>query len=46
MNTATSVLPSSYVICAYVRLSIEDEDVGGLKVERGSISAQRKLIHR
>ena len=46
MNTATSVLPSSYVICAYVRLSIEDEDVGGLKVESGSISAQRKLIHR
>ena len=46
MNTATNMLPSSYVICAYVRLSIEDGDVGGLKVESGSISAQRKLIHR
>lgn len=46
MNAETTMLPPTYVICAYVRLSVEDEDVGELKVESGSISAQRKLIHR
>lgn len=34
-----------YTICAYMRLSSEDSDIFGRKVESGSITAQRQLIH-
>ena len=36
-----------YVICLYVRLSIEDDDVSGsaFKKESGSITTQRALLH-
>ena len=36
-----------YVICLYVRLSIEDDDVSGsaFKTESGSITTQRALLH-
>ncbi len=44
MREQGSVLPASYTICAYMRLSNEDEDVFGLKVESGSITSQRRLI--
>lgn len=33
-----------YTICAYMRLSDEDSDVFGRKVESGSITSQRRLI--
>ena len=33
-----------YTICAYMRLSSEDNDIFGRKVESGSITAQRQLI--
>lgn len=33
-----------YTICAYMRLSNEDRDVFGRKVESGSITSQRRLI--
>lgn len=33
-----------YTICAYMRLSDEDRDVFGRKVESGSITSQRRLI--
>lgn len=33
-----------YTICAYMRLSTEDSDIFGRKVESGSISSQRRLI--
>ena len=39
-----SKLPSTYTICAYMRLSKEDSDVFGRKIESGSISSQRRLI--
>ena len=35
---------SNYTICAYMRLSDEDRDVFGRKVESGSITSQRRLI--
>ena len=38
------MLPADYTICAYVRLSTEDDDISGFKVESGSITSQRKLI--
>jgi len=36
-----------YVICLYIRLSIEDDDVSGnpFKKESGSITTQRALLH-
>lgn len=36
-----------YVVCLYVRLSIEDDDVSGgaFKTESGSITTQRALLH-
>lgn len=36
-----------YVICFYIRLSIEDNDVSGnsYKTESGSITTQRALLH-
>ena len=37
-------LPASYVVCMYVRLSIEDSDTGPGKKESNSITAQRQLI--
>ena len=37
-------LPASYVVCMYVRLSIEDSDTGPGKAESNSITAQRQLI--
>ena len=33
-----------YTICAYMRLSDEDRDVFGRKIESGSITSQRHLI--
>ena len=33
-----------YTICAYMRLSSEDSDIFGRKVESGSITSQRRLI--
>ena len=33
------VLPASYVVCMYVRLSIEDSDTGSGKKESNSITA-------
>ncbi|MCR5025422.1 MAG: recombinase family protein, partial [Lachnospiraceae bacterium] len=33
-----------YTVCAYMRLSDEDRDVFGRKVESGSITSQRRLI--
>ena len=33
-----------YTICAYMRLSDEDRDVFGRKVESSSITSQRRLI--
>lgn len=39
-----NVLPATYTICAYMRLSVEDRDVFGRKVESGSITSQRRLI--
>ena len=33
-----------YTICAYMRLSQEDDDIFGRKVESGSITAQRQMI--
>lgn len=33
-----------YTICAYMRLSQEDDDVFGRKVESGSITSQRRMI--
>lgn len=40
------ILPSSYTVCIYVRLSEEDDDLGRneKKDESGSITAQRQLI--
>ncbi|MBR5419620.1 MAG: recombinase family protein [Lachnospiraceae bacterium] len=38
------VLPADYTICAYARLSLEDEDKSEFKVESGSITSQRRLI--
>ncbi len=32
-------------IAMYIRLSNDDDDIGGKKIESNSISAQRKLIH-
>lgn len=34
----------NYTICAYMRLSDEDRDIFGRKVESGSITSQRRLI--
>ena len=39
-----SVLPASYTVCIYVRLSIEDADTDEVKTESNSITAQRQLI--
>ena len=39
-----NVLPATYTICAYMRISVEDRDVFGRKVESGSITSQRRLI--
>ena len=33
-----------YTICAYMRLSTEDSDIFGRKIESGSITAQRQMI--
>lgn len=33
-----------YTICAYMRLSQEDDDVFGRKIESGSITSQRRMI--
>lgn len=33
----------NYTICAYMRLSKEDSDVFGRKIESGSISSQRSI---
>lgn len=35
---------NNYTICAYMRLSDEDRDIFGRKVESGSITSQRQLI--
>ena len=35
---------NNYTICAYMRLSSEDSDIFGRKVESGSITSQRRLI--
>lgn len=35
---------ANYTICAYMRLSQEDSDVFGRKIESGSITSQRRLI--
>ncbi len=35
---------SDYTVCAYMRLSDEDRDIFGRKVESGSITSQRRLI--
>ena len=40
----TGAIPADYTICAYMRLSNEDRDVFGRKVESGSITSQRSLI--
>ena len=39
-----AVLPENYVVCIYVRLSIEDADTDEVKTESNSITAQRQLI--
>ena len=39
-----TVLPVNYVVCIYVRLSIEDADTDEVKTESNSITAQRQLI--
>lgn len=44
MREKTAALPAGYTICAYMRLSNEDRDVFGRKVESGSITSQRRLI--
>ena len=44
MSEKAAVLPAGYTICAYMRLSNEDRDVFGRKVESGSITSQRRLI--
>lgn len=43
MYAAGNVADKEYVICLYVRLSIEDDDVSGspYKTESGSITTQR-----
>lgn len=38
------ILPSDYVVCIYVRLSVEDADTDEVKTESNSITAQRQLI--
>ena len=40
------ILPSSYTVCIYVRLSQEDDDLvrNDKKDESGSITSQRQLI--
>ncbi|MCI8627728.1 MAG: recombinase family protein [Lachnospiraceae bacterium] len=47
MYTAGNVADNEYVVCLYVRLSIEDADVFGstYKTESGSITTQRALLH-
>lgn len=47
MYAAGNVTDKDYVICLYVRLSIEDDDVSGspYKTESGSITTQRALLH-
>ena len=44
MREKTAALSVGYTICAYMRLSNEDRDVFGRKVESGSITSQRRLI--
>lgn len=46
-NAAERKRIQEYVICLYIRLSIEDEDIQGnaYKTERGSITTQRVLLH-
>ena len=39
-----AILPSDYVVCIYVRLSVEDADTDEVKTESNSITAQRQLI--
>ena len=45
--TGSMTAKKEYVICLYVRLSIEDDDVSGsaFKTESGSITTQRALLH-
>ena len=43
MRKKTAALSVGYTICAYMRLSNEDRDVFGRKVESGSITSQRRL---
>ena len=46
MADKNKVLPASYTVCLYVRLSVEDSDLldSPVKDESGSITAQRQLI--
>lgn len=46
-NIAEKRQLQEYVICLYIRLSIEDDDVQGnaYKTESGSITTQRALLH-
>ena len=45
MSEKAAVLPAGYTICAYMRLSNEDRDVFGRKVESGSITSQIGRAH-
>lgn len=47
MYAAGNVADKEYVVCLYVRLSIEDDDVSSsaYKMESGSITTQRALLH-
>ena len=36
---------SEYVICIYIRISVEDSDVGVFKDESGSITSQRRMLY-
>lgn len=46
MEKNKKILPASYVVCIYVRLSLEDNDVDEDqgKAESGSITTQRQMI--
>lgn len=46
MGKNRTILPSAYVVCIYVRLSMEDDDISGnpVKAESGSITSQRQMI--
>lgn len=46
-SVAERICLQEYVICLYIRLSIEDDDIQGnaYKTESGSITTQRALLH-